>query len=39
MTVTAKTEEDEFLKIYNLPVIVVPTNKPDIRKDYTDLIF
>ncbi|MBQ1808938.1 MAG: preprotein translocase subunit SecA, partial [Selenomonas sp.] len=28
MTGTAKTEEDEFLKIYNLPVIVVPTNKP-----------
>ena len=39
MTGTAKTEEDEFLKIYNLPVIVVPTNKPVIRKDYPDLIF
>ena len=38
MTGTAKTEED-FLKIYNLPVIVVPTNKPVIRKDYPDLIF
>ncbi len=39
MTGTAKTEEDEFLKIDNLPVIVVPTNKPVIRKDYPDLIF
>ncbi|MCQ1531979.1 preprotein translocase subunit SecA [Mitsuokella jalaludinii] len=39
MTGTAKTEENEFLKIYNLPVIVVPTNKPVIRKDYPDLIF
>ena len=39
MTGTAKTEEDEFLKIYHLPVIVVPTNKPVIRKDYPDLIF
>ena len=39
MTGTAKTEEDEFLKIYNLPVVVVPTNKPVIRKDYPDLIF
>ena len=39
MTGTAKTEEDEFLKIYNLPVIVVPTNKPVIRKDYPDLIY
>jgi len=39
MTGTAKTEEDEFIKIYNLPVIVVPTNKPVIRKDYPDLIY
>ena len=39
MTGTAKTEEDEFLKIYNLPVIVVPTNKPVCRTDYPDLIF
>ena len=39
MTGTAKTEEDEFLKIYNLPVIVVPTNKPVIRIDYPDLIY
>ena len=39
MTGTAKTEENEFLKIYNLPVIVVPTNKPVIREDYPDLIY
>ena len=39
MTGTAKTEEDEFLKIYNLPVIVVPTNKPVQRIDYPDLIY
>ena len=39
MTGTAKTEEDEFLKIYNLPVIVVPTNKPVQRIDHPDLIF
>ncbi|SFT58097.1 preprotein translocase subunit SecA [Selenomonas sp. GACV-9] len=39
MTGTAKTEEDEFLKIYNLPVIVVPTNKPVQRVDYPDLIY
>ena len=38
MTGTAKTEEDEFLKIYNLPVIVVPTNKPVQRIDHPDLI-
>ena len=39
MTGTAKTEEDEFLKIYKLPVIVVPTNKPIERKDYPDVIY
>ena len=39
MTGTAKTEEDEFIKIYKLPVIVIPTNKPVIRKDEPDLIF
>ena len=39
MTGTAKTEENEFLKIYKLPVIVVPTNKPVIRVDEPDLIF
>ena len=39
MTGTAKTEEDEFLKIYKLPVIVVPTNKPIRRVDHPDVIF
>ncbi|TYZ24121.1 preprotein translocase subunit SecA [Selenomonas ruminis] len=39
MTGTAKTEEDEFLKIYNLPVIVVPTNRPVQRIDHPDLIY
>jgi preprotein translocase subunit SecA len=39
MTGTAKTEEDEFLKIYKLPVIVVPTNQPVLRKDFPDIIY
>ena len=39
MTGTAKTEEQEFVKIYSLPVIVVPTNKPMIRIDYPDVIY
>ncbi len=39
MTGTAKTEEDEFLKIYKLPVVVVPTNKPVQRIDHPDVIF
>ena len=39
MTGTAKTEEDEFLKIYKLPVIVVPTNRPVRRVDHPDVIF
>lgn len=39
MTGTAKTEESEFLNIYRLPVVVVPTNKPMIRKDYPDVIY
>ena len=39
MTGTAKTEEDEFIKIYNLPVIVIPTNKPVARIDHPDLIY
>ncbi len=39
MTGTAKTEEDEFIEIYGLPVIVIPTNKPMIRKDYPDIVF
>ncbi|WP_182187998.1 preprotein translocase subunit SecA [Pectinatus frisingensis] len=39
MTGTAKTEEDEFIKIYKLPVIVVPTNMPVLRTDYPDVIY
>lgn len=39
MTGTAKTEEDEFNKIYKLDVYVIPTNKPAIRKDLPDVIF
>lgn len=39
MTGTAKTEEEEFQKIYGLDVIVVPTNKPVIREDHADLLF
>ena len=39
MTGTAMTEEDEFREIYNLDVIEIPTNKPLIRKDQTDIIY
>ena len=39
MTGTAKTEEDEFLKIYKLPVVVVPTNRPVQRIDEPDAIY
>lgn len=39
MTGTAKTEEDEFLKIYKLPVVVIPTNKPVRRTDHPDVIY
>ena len=39
MTGTAKTEEQEFQKIYNLSVYTVPTNKPNIRKDLPDVIY
>ena len=39
MTGTAKTEEEEFYKLYGLPVVVVPTNKPIARDDKDDLIF
>tara|TARA_B100000963_G_scaffold327345_1_gene315024 strand:+ start:22 stop:2568 length:2547 start_codon:yes stop_codon:yes gene_type:complete len=38
-TGTAVTESQEFYEIYNLPVIVVPTNKKMIRKDFNDQIF
>ena len=39
MTGTAETEALEFKEIYNLDVIVIPTNKPNIRKDLPDAIF
>lgn len=39
MTGTAKTEEDEFIEIYGLPVVVIPTNKPMIRIDYPDVVY
>ncbi|MBP5301589.1 MAG: preprotein translocase subunit SecA [Bacilli bacterium] len=39
MTGTAKTEEEEFQKIYNMDVICVPTNKPIIRTDAIDRVF
>jgi len=38
-TGTAVTESEEFFEIYNLSVVVIPTNKEMIRKDYNDLIF
>ncbi len=39
MTGTADTSAEEFLKVYGLDVIVVPTNTPVVRKDHSDLIF
>jgi len=39
MTGTAATEEQEFKKIYGLDVVVIPTNKPMIRKDLADVIY
>ena len=39
MTGTAMTEEAEFGKIYNLEVTVIPTNRPDIRVNYSDKIY
>ena len=39
MTGTAKTEEEEFRDIYNMDVVVIPTNKPVIREDLDDAIF
>ncbi len=39
MTGTAKTEEAEFEKIYNLEVTIVPTNKPTGRKDLADAVY
>jgi len=39
MTGTAKTEEEEFKKIYGLDVVQVPTNKPMIRVDMPDVVY
>lgn len=39
MTGTAKTEEEEFNKIYNMKVVCIPTNEPVIREDLNDLVF
>ena len=39
MTGTAVTEESEFMEIYNLPVMVIPTNVPITRIDHDDLIY
>jgi preprotein translocase subunit SecA len=39
MTGTAKTEEEEFRNIYNMYVISIPTNKPVIREDLSDLLY
>ncbi|HHY96630.1 MAG TPA: preprotein translocase subunit SecA [Acholeplasma sp.] len=39
MTGTAKTEESEFIEIYNMQVIEIPTNKPIIREDAPDYFF
>lgn len=39
MTGTAKTEEEEFLSIYNMRVVEIPTHRPIARIDYPDLVF
>lgn len=39
MTGTAATEAEEFHKIYKLDVLVIPTHKPMVRKDYPDVIY
>jgi preprotein translocase subunit SecA len=39
MTGTAKTEAEEFRRIYSLDVVVIPTNQPMIREDRGDLVF
>ncbi|MDB0054111.1 preprotein translocase subunit SecA [Candidatus Pelagibacter sp.] len=38
-TGTAATESEEFFEIYNLPVVIIPTNNEMIRKDFNDQIF
>jgi preprotein translocase subunit SecA len=39
MTGTAETEAEEFAKIYELEVVVIPTNRPMIRDDFADLVY
>ena len=39
MTGTAATESEEFHKIYKLEVVVLPTNRPNVRKDHSDLVY
>ncbi len=39
MTGTAATEAEEFKKIYNLDVVIIPTNKPMIRIDQADIVY
>lgn len=39
MTGTAETSAEEFLKVYGLDVVVIPTNRPVVRMDHSDLIF
>jgi len=39
MSATSATEAEEFDKIYGLDVVVIPTNKPMIRKDYPDVVY
>jgi preprotein translocase subunit SecA len=39
MTGTAYTEREEFAKIYNLDVVIIPTNKPSVRDDLPDQVY
>lgn len=39
MTGTAKTEEEEFIKLYNMEVVVVPTHREMVRKDHADMVY
>jgi len=39
MTGTAATEAEEFHKIYKLDTLIIPTNRPNVRRDYNDLIY
>jgi preprotein translocase subunit SecA len=39
MTGTAMTEATEFLKVYNLDILAIPTNRPMVRQDQSDLIY